>query len=387
MRRREFIVLGSLSLVATPSWAVEPTPLVGFLAPLTGPYRALGRQMVDAAQMAATEQNAILLVEDTLGEPEGALKAVDRLLERKAQIAVGPVGVRESVTAAGWTSRNALPLISLCSDPSLVSGPLVSRWRLSPFEQAQQLASLVGGQRAAILSPENEYGRGATEGFIGAWKSAGREVACTAFYSDEKPDFRRALDELTGTRKFIGVGKSIADKKADKFGYVTTGQPRRVDFDVLFIPDFHTRVSRILGYLSTVGIQDGDGGAGLAVQLLGLGGWRGKAMELTGAKASGALILDTFGGVDDGGRAEEFDRAFEAATSRRVTSFEAEVFDAVYLAAAAVRKRPEAVHLALRSMIPWTGVAGQVGKAADGSMKRVGRLYRFDIDGHVVPVG
>ncbi len=386
MKRREFIILGSLSLASTSLWAAETTPLVGFLAPLTGEYRALGRQMVDAAQMAATEQNAMLLVEDTLGEPEGALKAVDRLIARKAQIAVGPVGVRESVTAAGWTSRNALPLISLCSDPSVVSAPLVSRWRLSPFEQAQQLVGLVGGTRAAVLAPDSEYGRAATDGFVTTWKSAGREVSQVAFYSEEKPDFRRALDEITGTRKFLGVGKSLDEKKADKFGYITTGKRRQIDFDVLFIPDFHTRVSRILGYLSTVGIQDGDGGSGVAVQLMGLGGWRGKTMELTGGKASGALILDTYGGVDDGGRAEEFDRAFEAATSRQVTSFEAEVFDAVYLASAAARLRPAAAHIALRSLIPWTGVAGEVGRRPDGSMRRIGRLYRFDVDGRVVPV-
>lgn len=386
MKRREFIILGSLSLVAAPLWAAEQTPRVGFLAPLTGDYKALGRQMVDAAQMAAAEQNVVLLVEDTLGEPEGALKAVDRLLAQKAQIAVGPVGVRESVTAAGWTSRNGLPLISLCSDPRVVSGPLISRWRLSPFEQAQQLVGMVKGARAAVLSPESEYGRAATDGFVTAWKAAGREVACVAHYSDEKPDFRRALDELTGKRKFVGIGKTHDTKKADKFGYITTGKRRQIDFDILFIPDFHARVSRILGYLSTVGIQDGDGGDGVAVQLLGLAGWRGKTMELTGAKAAGALILDTYGGVDDGGRAEEFDRAFEAATSRRVTSFEAEVFDAVYLASVAARKRPDAAQLALRSLIPWTGVAGEVGRRPDGSMQRIGRLYRFDIDGRVVPV-
>ncbi|MEZ4459774.1 MAG: penicillin-binding protein activator [bacterium] len=386
MRRRDFI-LSSLALASTPAWAQDAPVSIGFLAPLSGPYKSLGQQMVHAAQMAATEQKVTLCVEDTAGEPEGALDAVNRLLAKKVAVAVGPVGVRESVTAAGWTVRQGLPLISLCSDPTVLANPLTIRWRLSPAEQGAQLAGLVEGKTVAILAPDSDFGRGAAEGFRVAWTAAGREVAREAYYPEEKPDFRRALDEVTRTRRRIGVGETHQGKKADKLGYVSTGLSRLVDFDCLFIPDFHQRVSRILGFLPLVGIQNGEGGKGVAVQLLGLGGWRGRSMELTGAQAAGAIILDTYGGVDDGGRAEEFERAYESVAGHGATSFEAETFDAVWFAAEAARRQPDAPTAGMRALMPWTGVAGTMLRGKDGSLTRQGRLFRFDVDGRVVPVG
>lgn len=393
MRRREF--MASLATTAVylglnpgTVWSADAVrPKIGILAPLSGTYRSLGRTVVDAARLAAQEQAVELLVEDTKAEPEEALKAVTRLVEARVHIAIGPVGVRESVTAAGWALRKNLPLIALCSDPSLHAGPLTLRWRLSPDDQARQLAAMLPGQRAAILYPDTDYGRGAALGFQEAWTTGKkpRELVRLSAYPDEKPDLRRALDALTGTREFIGPGNEKSNKKADKLGYITTGQPRRVDFDTLFIPDFHQRVTRILAYLPTVGIQNGEGGNGVAVQLAGLAGWRGKSMELTGAQAAGTLILDTYAGIDDGGRAEEFDRAFEAATGRLATSFEAEVFDAVWLAANAVRANPAAPLTALNNSLPFTGVAGEIQRTAEG-IQRQGRLFRFDVDGRVIPL-
>lgn len=386
MKRRLFMA-GLAGLLVSPSLPAVTTrrARIGLLAPLTGPYKSLGKAVVDAARMAAKEQSADLVVEDTLGEPEGALKAVDRLIIAGVDVAIGPVGKRESVAAIGWCVRKNLPVISLCSDPGFEAGPTVLTWRLTPAAQGAQLAGLLSGNRAAVLYPDNEYGREAAEGFRLAWMRANREFARMVPYAEDKPDFRRSLDALTGTRAFIGVDGQLGDKKADKLGFVTTGRPRDVDFDTLFIPDFHQRIARILAYLPTVGIQNGDGGTGKAVQLSGLAGWRGKTMELTGAQAAGALILDTFGGVDDGGRAEEFERAFEASTGRIPTSFEAEVFDAVWYAAQRLSQPHDQVLGALVSGLPWEGIAGRV-SAGSAGYTRQGRLFRFDVDGRVIPV-
>lgn len=39
-----------------------------------------------------------------------------------------------------------------------------------------------------------------------------------------------------------------------------------------------------------------------------------------------------------------------------------------------------------RAMMPWDGVAGTMKRAKEGGIVRQGRLYRFDVDGRVVPL-
>ena len=136
---------------------------------------------------------------------------------------------------------------------------------------------------------------------------------------------------------------------------------------------------------------------GVAVQLLGLSGWQGKAMELAGGVAAGALYLDTFAGEAAGGRADEFARTFEQATGRTPVDVEAETFDIAWLlgslgnaARAAAPDDVDAMRARLVKTLPrkdgWSGVAGGLKFGRTGEPMREFGVYRFDTDGAVAPV-
>lgn len=395
MRRRMFLA-GMLGTLPSLALAQKAPVRVAVFAPLTGEFGPLGQTVLDAAQISAREVGLSIIPFDTSATPEGAIAAVTAAAKDATILAgLGPLGIHESVAASATAQRLGLPMLSLCPDPVVERGGSVWRWRTSPAEQATLLVREILRQkvepeaapwtRAAILYPRSSYGRDATAGFVRAWQQAGREVVRVSSYPEEKPDLRRALEALVGSRHWVGAENKAL--KPDKFGYVTTGQRAQVDFDVLFIPDFHTRVSRILGFLPLVKIQNGEGGTGRAVQLLGLGGWRGETMALTGSRSAGALVLDSYGGADQGGRAEEFERLFESHAQRLPTSLEAEVFDAVWwlfkVGSRATRRQD--FFRAAAGISAIEGASGAT-RVEGGRLVRSMTLFRMDVDGRIVPI-
>lgn len=395
MHRRTFLagMLGTWPCIAM----AQKAPLrLALFAPLTGEFGPLGQTVLDAARIGARESSVSIIPFDTLATPEGAIAAIRAAAEDTSILAgIGPLGIGESVAASATARRLGLPLISLCPDPVVERGGGVWRWRSSPAEHAEILVHEIlrkgvesaeaPWNRAAILYPRSNYGRDATAGFVRAWQRKGREVVRVSSYPEEKPDLRRALEALVGTRHWVGTDQRIL--KPDKFGYISTGQRPRVDFDILFIPDFHNRISRLLGFLPLVKIQNGEGGTGRAVQLLGLGGWRGETMALTGARSAGAIVLDSYGGADQGGRAEEFERLFESHAERLPTSLEAEVFDAVWWVSQVGARAKSRVDFfqAAGALGPVAGASGET-RVDGGRLLRSMTLFRMDVDGRIVPI-
>lgn len=386
--RREFVG-GAIAFGLTPrATALAPRVRIGLLAPLSGEFSPLGQAIREAAELGAEEGGVILEIMDTEANPLKAAECVKKLAGLSVVACLGPIGVSESMAAAAHARRLGLPMVSLCPDPRVEEsfGPkAVWRWRTSPEEDAAELVSKLDvelrGKRAAILAPKSDYGRSAARGFLRAWPDG--NVTRYATYPLEKPNFRRALEELVGARRW--VGRERKDLRPDRDGYVTTGLRRQIDFDVLFIPDHHVNVSRILGFLPLVGIQNGDGGKGAAVQLLGLGGWRGETMALTGAKAAGAIILDSYGGSSQGGRAEELERLFDARYGRFPTSLEAEVFDAVWWLSKVGRSGRAKFALEASALGEITGASGAT-RFVEGRIERESALFRMDIEGQVSPL-
>jgi len=393
MHRRAFLIGVGGTLILSPAASSQGLTLhLGLLAPLSGEFTPLGETIREAAELGARESNVHLHVFDTRATPEGAREAVLAIhADSRINAALGPIGVAESMSAGATARRLNLPMISFCPDPlveTVQGGGVLLRWRHSPMEQAESLVAELATlkqpwETAGILYPQTPYGRDATRGFIRAWQGLGKKVSRIASYPIEKPDLRRALESLVGSRHY--VGRKIDGLNVDRAGYISTGKRGVVDFDVLFMPDFHDRISRILGFLPLVGIQNGDGGKGRAVQLLGLGGWRGETMALSGAKGAGALIVDSFGGSAQGGRAEEFERLFEGELGRTPTTLEAEVFDAVWWTSRVAREGRQGLLGAAAKLGKVRGVSGEA-QLLGGKLTRSMTLFRMDVEGRVVPV-
>jgi ABC-type branched-subunit amino acid transport system substrate-binding protein len=382
---------------------------IGVAVPLSGEYAPLGKQVVEAVELAAADTGTRVVTRDTEGTPVGAIAAITELAEDDNVLAViGPIGRRESRAAAQVAQRVGIPMLSLASSEGLNhAGNWVYRLRLTPAEQAAQLAEAVrkhlGDQRrAAILFPESTYGREAAVAFAEHFQKLGGQISAVASYSEDTSDYRKAVDELVGKRVHVGKRQQVGKRRADGDGYVSVRRKASVDFELLFIPDFHHRVSRMLPFFPKGGIQTGEGGDGTAVQMLGLSGWQGSSMKLTGAHAAGAIVTDSFAASADGGRSEDFAMMFEGKTGRRPVNLDAEVFDGAWIVGKLIEKAAgrtsgeagEATSTAkLRLFLAnqllrdktVTGVSGEFSFGPRGEPLRRLRLYQFDIEGTVTP--
>ena len=387
--------------------------------PLSGEYASVGKAVLASAQVAVEEGGGRLVARDTLGTPAGAIAAVSELAADPSVLAVlGPVGRRESLAAARAAHRVGLPLFSLAGDPAINPGSgWVFRVNQSPSEQASGLARAVRqefdeAKRVAILFPESLYGREAALGFGAQFAALGGQVTALASYPNDMTDFRKPLDELVGKRLKVGNRARVGKKRADRDGYVSIRRRGVVDFDLLFIPDSHVNISRVLAFLPGAGLQNGDGGEGEAVQLLGLSAWQGSSMRLSGALAAGAIYTDIFAVEADGGKAQEFELLFEEKTGRRPVNLDAVVFDATWMLAKILQEiqgdssnrradpkdeEPDSQVLRgrlLRSLPraaqpgahdTFYGVTGELSFGPQGAPIRPTRLYQFDIGGSVAP--
>ncbi len=373
-----------------------PDAVFGVAVPLTGEFAPLGKQLKQAAELAARETGVAVVVEDTEGTTEGAAKAVTKLASDPRVLAiVGPVGRRTSEGAAPIANRLQVPMMLIGGTQAANrSSHWVFRLHLSPAEQgveAARLARSLKHKKAAVFFPETAFGQEAAVAFTREFHSQGGTVKSVASYPTDETDFRKPLSVLIGKRLRMEPRQKLGKYKADSKGYANARRKPQRDFDVLFIPDHHSRVGRLLAFLPSAGLQNGESGNGVGVQLIGLSSWRGKSMELTGARAAGALILDTFGGEAVGGRSEEFSRSFENNFGRAPTSLETEVFDGVWMLASLAQQSmtpPTRRQLVLR--LPrkkaWEGIAGELKFGPLGEPIRKQRLLRFDVDGVVIPM-
>ena len=385
-------------------------PVIGLLVPLKGELGPVGKQLVTAATLAVQDAGVELVVVDSGASPDVAAARVMELAAHPRLVGIiGPLGKRTSRAAATAAARAGVPLLMLTSAPG---GESISSWvwRLRP--SPGELGAMMGVEArrnlklesAAVLFPSTDYGDEAARAFIQSFTQGGGRVSAAVRYDPALKDLRKPLDELVGKRMHVKRGVRVDGRGADRDGYVTLKRKhtrtRGVDFEGLFIPDFHTRISRFLPLMSSSGIQTGECGKGKAVQLLGMPGWQGDTLRLTGAHAAGALYHDPFGGENAGGRAEEFSLLFESTTGNRPVDLDAEVFDAVtLLARTSVRSwrkrrvrqlavvRTEVVQgLMVLQKSPWRGVCGDWSFGSHGQPTRLLDLYRFDVDGEVMLV-
>lgn len=405
IRRLATLALFAFAMLAAPGWAFaqeEPKelPKLGVALPLSGDYAALGKNVRSAIELAASGE-VELVIEDTRGEPAGAIEAVTRLAARDDIFAVlGPLGQTESRAAASMAERLRLPLFSISFAEEIDSlGQWAYRIRVSPAEQATLLAKRarkLGIDSVAILFPRTTFGQRSSVAFARAFIEAGGEVTAVANYPDDTTNFSDVLDVIVGKKVYLDVGpRRIGKYRRSGSGFVNVRSKGVIDFDALYIPDGHTRVARLVPFLKFAGLGFGEDDVDRAVQLLGMAAWQGHSMRHTEGAATGALYLDTFAGESAGGVAEAFSREFEAQTGRRPTDLEAETYDfvrglvrvskALRQSDVAQAKWREQTLRRLPWKSPWSGAAGNVQFGRGGVPVREYRFYKFDVDGHVVP--
>ena len=165
---------------------------VGIMVPLSGSAAGVGRDLLDAAQLALFDFTPPLFelrVYDSGSSPVIAASAAARARADGVRILLGPL-FSEAVTAAADVLRpHGIPVYAFSSD-RLVSGNLVSGngvYVAGFFPEAQiartvEFAVQRGMFRFASLVPDDSYGGRMSAVYSGVVQTAGGEVVASRFY-------------------------------------------------------------------------------------------------------------------------------------------------------------------------------------------------------------
>ncbi len=201
---------------ALPDELAEPLPTgpvkVALLLPLTGSAGAVGRDMLEAAQIALFDvgrTDMVLLPRDTGGTPAGAAEAARSAIDAGAELILGPLFASATSSVARIAAEHDLKVISFSNDAA-VAGDNV--WVLG-FRPEEQVARVIdyarrqGLTRIGALAPDDAYGQRAVNGFREAmggaagFGGAAFGEASHAFYPPDERELARVVREFTGYRE------------------------------------------------------------------------------------------------------------------------------------------------------------------------------------------
>ncbi len=374
------------------------TRSVGLVAPLSGPYSAIGEAMVRAMKLTLdTGDGPKVVVADTKGTPEGAAAAVERLvLEDNVVAILGPIGDKESRAAAFRASELEVPILTMASARDLPAlSPWVFRHRVTPTQQAEAIASHalfeLGARTFAIIYPDDDYGRAMRDAFWDVVQAAGAEVRGAVAYgpTDRVED---AVRKLVGGYHEGARRDSFEIRRGDK----EVRYRPVVDFEALFVADGPRKAREILSTVAYFDVPIATRPEDLQrlprkVQILGPATWNGPAMTrglepaVQNARFPGTMLPDS-----PREEVRAFTARFRARYGRSPGSLEAQAHDAagwMWLAWSRGRRegRP-GVQRALLGTSGFVGLTGEVTVEPDGGT--ITSLPILTVRGSaIVPVG
>jgi ABC-type branched-subunit amino acid transport system substrate-binding protein len=194
----------------TPPMQTPPagqTPIkVAILLPLSGPNKALGEAMLNAAQMALFDLGSTafeLIPRDTKNTPADAALAAQSAISAGAQLILGPVFAQDVRAVQPLLRQSGINLITFSTDWSLASGNTFVMGFL-PFDQVERVtgfAAAAGIKSAAILSASDTYGRSVSRAFANAAAAKGLSVATTLTFPHTQPDLTGIVQSLARTQR------------------------------------------------------------------------------------------------------------------------------------------------------------------------------------------
>jgi ABC-type branched-subunit amino acid transport system substrate-binding protein len=184
-----------------PMAPAETGTRIGLLLPLSGQQAALGRTLLQAAEMGLFEvgdDSFTLLVEDTAGAA-GPDSAARKLLADGADILLGPVFGTDARAIAPIAQGARIPVLAFTNDQS-VAQPGLYVMGVTPQAQVErvvQYAASQGLQRFAILAPTSPYGSIVNQSFRNALQRSNALLAEMALYDPDSPDYTGVVEQLS----------------------------------------------------------------------------------------------------------------------------------------------------------------------------------------------
>jgi branched-chain amino acid transport system substrate-binding protein len=194
LRRMSPLLLGGcLALGMSPSSTAGADELrIGFLAPTTGLFAAVGKDMVDGFQMYLDEvkndfagAQVKFIVEDEQGKPDMAVtKAKKLVLQDKVQMFVGGLLASTGYALAPVSSREAIYISSVASADDLTQRDLAkfpyflrTGWTSSqPNQPFGQWACEQGYKKIVTIAADYAFGYESVGGFQKAFEDCGGKI-------------------------------------------------------------------------------------------------------------------------------------------------------------------------------------------------------------------
>ena len=174
---------------------------VAILLPLSGPDSAIGKAMLDAAQMAVFDianDDFRLTPYDTRGTPEGARAAAERALGAGVRLILGPLFSTSVAEITPLTRQAGVNLIAFSNNRAVAAEGAYLVGML-PSEQVQRIVGYAGNQglrRFAALVPETPFGQQIALDLRDAVARFGGVVTKVQTYPAGQRDLSQAVRDL-----------------------------------------------------------------------------------------------------------------------------------------------------------------------------------------------
>jgi ABC-type branched-subunit amino acid transport system substrate-binding protein len=358
---------------------------LGALLPLSGAYQGIGQKAMRGLELAVSQYNARgappfvrLVVKDTASEEAATLQGLRELDRENAAAVVGPLVHAEA--AAREAQRLAIPMIAITQRDALVGiGPYVFRNFVTPKAQVRSLAAFAVGslgiRRAAILYPDDTYGRTFAALFREEFQARGGVVLEALRYSPEAVDFAGVIKPLLHHSRRIPKEDRPAPRAPEprRRAPETKDYELEFEFEALFIPDEPKKAGMLVPQLFFHDIK--------GVQLLGTNLWSSEALiRLAEPYVQGAILPDGFFAGSSEAHTVRFIHAYEEAFQEQPGIIEAIVYDSAWMVLEAAG-RPEVrlrgdVAAFLRRPEGFAGVTGLTRFDGSGEVEKTLRILQ-----------
>lgn len=320
---------------------VKPAvPRIAILLPLSGPSAKVGRDLLNAAQLALfhfADRRFELLPRDTKGTPRGAADAAALAIGDGASLILGPL-LSGSVEAVAPAARAAgINVIAFTSDRTVAGGGVFTMG----FLPGQEVARIVafarqrGVRRLAVLAPDNSYGLRVVEQVRQSAEAPGLLLTDIVHYDPLAADFAPVIRGLADydARRGTLLGQIEALRARDD--EVAAAALKRLEnlqtlgdvpFDALLIAEGGKRLQAIAALLPYYDLDPKK------VRMLGTGQW-----DAPGLGAEPALVGGWFAAPSPAARAD-FVKQYEAAYGAPPHRLATLAYDATALAAVLARE-------------------------------------------------
>ena len=246
------LVLGMGLSLAGCNAASSKTIKIGAIMPMTGDVSLYGTGTVNSIKIAIDEINKAggvngmqieLIFEDDENKPEKSVDAYNKLVTKdKVDVIIGCLTSKCSLAVAPLAQKDKIPMISTSStnaDVTLVGDYIFRTCYIDPF-QGTVCANFAAGKlekkaAAIVYDNGNDYSKGLATEFEKAFVAKGGKIVAKEAYSVNDQDFSAILTKVKAAKP-----------------------------DILFIPDYYSKVSLIAKQVRSLGMNDlamlgGDG--------------------------------------------------------------------------------------------------------------------------------